>query len=167
MPPRRLAALLPTTDVNPSEVLGCYLFGCDPGHSGPYPQRIDFFPGVATVLCIDDQTYALAARVEWLRAHGYVVFVAGSVEAALDAFLTNPIDAAFLDCHMPGAFLVAGLLKRIRPALPIIMLAAYCGVPCHQQGLVAACLGRGEPPAALLHALQKVVGGETPDQAAA
>ena len=75
--------------------------------------------------------------------------------------------AAFLDCHMPGAFLVAGLLKRIRPALPIIMLAAFCGVPCHQQGLVSACLGRGEPPTALLHTLQKVMGGETPGQAAA
>jgi len=122
--------------------------------------------GVATVLCIDDQTYALAARVEWLRAHGYVVFVAGSVEAALDAFLTSPIDAAFLDCHRPGAFLVASLLKRIRPALPIIMLAAFCGVPCHQQGLVTACLGRGEPPTVLLHALQKVIGG-APGQAAA
>lgn len=122
---------------------------------------------MATILCIDDQTYALAARVEWLRAHGYVVFVAGSVEAALDAFLNSPIDAAFLDCHMPGAFLVAGLLKRIRPALPIIMLAAYCGVPCRQRGLVTACLGRGEPPVALQRALQKLVGGEAPDEAAA
>ena len=122
---------------------------------------------MATVLCIDDQTYALAARVEWLRAHGYVVFVAGSVEAALDAFLTSPIDAALLDCHMPGAFLVADLLKRIRPALPIIMLAAFCGVPCHQQDLVTACLGRGEPPSALLHALQKMIGGGAPGQIAA
>ena len=121
---------------------------------------------VATILCIDDQTYALAARVEWLRTHGYVVFVASSVEAALDAFLTSPVDAAFLDCHMPGAFLVAGVLKRIRPGLPIIMLAAYCGVPCKQQALVTACLGRGESPAALLHALQKAI-PRLPDQAAA
>jgi len=123
--------------------------------------------GVATVLCIDDQTYALAARVEWLRAHGYVVLMAGSVEAALDAFLTSPVDAALFDCHMPGAFLVANLLKRIRPGFPIIMLAAFCGVPCHQQGLVTVCLGRGEPPAALLYALQNVIGSETPGQAAA
>jgi len=122
--------------------------------------------GVATILCIDDQTYALTARVEWLRAHGYVVFVAGSVEAALDTFLTSPIDAAFLDCHMPGAFLVAGLLKRIRPWVPIVMLASYCGVPCHQHGLVDACLGRGEPPPALLQALQNVMGRNVGDAAA-
>jgi len=121
---------------------------------------------VATILCIDDQTYALTARVEWLRAHGYVVYVAASLEAALDAFLSSPVDAAFLDCHMPGAFLVAGLLKRIRPALPIVMLAAYCGVPCHQHGLVDACLNRGESPPALLHALQNVI-GKTPGEAAA
>jgi len=122
---------------------------------------------VATILCIDDQTYALAARVEWLRAHGYVVFVAESIEAALDAFLTSPIDAAFLDCHMPGAFLVAKLLKRIRPALPVVMLAAYCGVPCGQQRLVDVCLGRGEPPPALLLALQRVLHGKTFCQPAA
>ena len=122
---------------------------------------------MATILCIDDQTYALAARVEWLRAHGYVVFVAGSVEAALDASLTSPIDAALLDCHMPGAFLVAGLLKRIRPALPIIMLAAYCGVPCHQHGLVDACLSRGESPPALLETLQRAISRTAPSQAAA
>ena len=122
---------------------------------------------VATILCIDDQTYALAGRVEWLRAHGHMVVLVGSPQAALDSLLTNPIHAAVLDCHMSGAFLIAGLMKRIRPDLPIVMLAAYCGVPCHQQGLVSACLGRGEPPAALLHALQKVVCGETPGEAAA
>lgn len=121
---------------------------------------------MATILCIDDQTYALAARVEWLRAHGYVVLVASSVEAALDAFLTSPTDAAFLDCHMPGAFLVARLLKQLRPDLPIVMLAAYCGVPCRQQGLVDACLDRGEPPPALLHTLQHLI-SKTFRQAAA
>jgi CheY-like chemotaxis protein len=122
---------------------------------------------VATILCIDDQTYALAARVEWLRAHSYVVLVAGSAESALDAFLENPIDVALLDCHMAGTFLIARLLKRIRPALPIIMLAAYCGVPCNQHEMVSACLGRGEPPAVLLRTLQKVLGSGTPGQMAA
>ena len=122
---------------------------------------------MATILCIDDQTYALAARVEWLRAHGHTVLLVGSPEAALDSLLTNPIEAALLDCHMTGAFLIASLMKRIRPALPIIMLASYCGVPCHQQGVVTACVGKGEPPATLLQALHRVVGGATPDQAAA
>jgi len=114
---------------------------------------------VHKILCINDQTYALATRVEWLRAHGYAVFVAGSIESALDAFLASPIDAAVLDCHMTGAFLVAALLKRIRPGLPIIMLASYCGLPCHLIGLVTACLGKGESPAALLYKLQTVLKG--------
>jgi response regulator RpfG family c-di-GMP phosphodiesterase len=123
--------------------------------------------GVATILCIDDQTYALAARVEWLRTHGYVVLVAGSLESALDAFLENPIDAALLDCHTADTFVIACLLKRIRPALPIIMLAAYCGVPCNQQGMVTACLGRGERPSVLLHTLQRVINRGVPGQVAA
>ena len=123
--------------------------------------------GVATILCVDDQTYALAARVEWLRVHGYAVLVASSIESALDAFLTSPVDAVLLDCHMPGTFLIARLLKRIRPALPVIMLAAFCGVPCHRRDLVSACLGRGEPPAVLMHTLQKVLSSGTPGQMAA
>ena len=121
---------------------------------------------MATILCIDDQTYGLAARVEWLRSHGLTVFVADSVEGALDAVLNSPIDAAVFDCQMPGAFLVAGLLKRIRPALPIIMLAAYCGVPCGHQGLVTACLHRGEHPIALLQALRNVISSASPEAAA-
>ena len=109
---------------------------------------------MGTILCIDDQTYAQAQRVEWLRAHGYVVLVAGSIESALDAFLTNPIDAALLDCHVRGASLVATLLKRIRPGLPVIMLASFCGVPCGLGGVVTACLGKGEPSSVLLNTLQ-------------
>jgi hypothetical protein len=57
----------------------------------------------------DDQTYALAARVESLRAQGHIVIVVGSPQAALDSLLTNPIEAAVLDCHMASALLVADL----------------------------------------------------------
>jgi len=122
---------------------------------------------VGTILCIDDQTYAQATRVEWLRAHGYVVLLAGSIESALDTFLTSPIDAALLDCHMRGASLVATLMKRIRPGLPIVMLASYCGVPCGLGGVVTACLGKGEPPSALLDKLQAVLkGGDSGQEAA-
>ena len=122
---------------------------------------------MGTILCIDDQTYAQATRVEWLRAHGYVVLLAGSIESALDTFLTSPIDVALLDCHMRGASLVATLMKRIRPGLPIVMLASYCGVPCGLGGVVTACLGKGEPPSALLDKLQAVLkGGDSGQEAA-
>jgi CheY-like chemotaxis protein len=122
---------------------------------------------VGTILCIDDHTYAMAARIAWLRALGYNVIVAGSIQAALDSLLTNPIQAAVLDCHMPDACLAAGVLKRIRPGLPVIMLASYCGVPCQQPDVVTACLGKGEPPVTLLHTLRKVMTGEAPGQTAA
>ena len=122
---------------------------------------------MGTILCIDDQTYAQAIRVEWLRAHGYVVLVAGSIESALDVFLTSPVDAALLDCHMAGAGLVARLLKRIRPGLPIIMLASYCRVPCGFGEVVTACLGKGEPSAVLLDKLHAVLEGGDLGQAAA
>jgi CheY-like chemotaxis protein len=122
---------------------------------------------VATILCVDDRTYALATRVAWLRAHGHVVILAGSIEVALDSLLTGPIQAALLDCHMPGACPFTALLKRIRPDLPIIMLASYCSGPCHEASVVTACLGKGDPPAILLRTLRKLIGGEIPGQIAA
>lgn len=140
---------------------------CDAGHSGRWCQRVDLSTGVGTILCIDDQTYALAARVEWLRAHGHIVIVAGSAQAALDSLLTNPIEVALLDCHMAGALLIADMLKRIRPELPIIMLASYCGVPCPQQRAITACIGKGESAATLLRALRRALGSNAPGQEAA
>ena len=120
--------------------------------------------GVGTLLCIDDRTYALATRVEWLRTHGFTVLVAASIESALDALLTSPIDCMLLDCHMAGAALLANLLKRIRPSLPVVMLASYCGVPCPLLGVVTACVGKAEPPVALLHKLRSALRTGDPGQ---
>lgn len=139
---------------------------CDAGHGGPWCQWVRLIGGVGTILCIDDQTYALAARVESLRAQGHIVIVVGSPQAALDSLLTNPIEAAVIDCHMAGALLVADLLKRIRPELPIIMLASYCAVPCHRRA-VTACIGKGEPAATLLRALRMLLDSNAPGQKAA
>ena len=122
---------------------------------------------VGTILCIDDQTYSLRSRIEWLRARKYRVIVVASQQAALETLITNPIAAAVLDCHMTDAFLLARLLRSIRPDLPIVILASYCGVPCHWRGLVTACLGRGEPPTALQHTLQKILKSEALGQSAA
>lgn len=116
---------------------------------------------MATILCIDDQTYALADRARWLRAHGHDVVLADSADAALDAFLTNPIDAALLDCHMAGAGPIATRLKHLRPGLPVVMLASFCGLSCDLEGVVTACVGKGEPPTALLQTLRKVLRNAT------
>jgi CheY-like chemotaxis protein len=117
---------------------------------------------MGTILCVDDRTCALADRIQWLRAHGVAVLVADSMTSALEALLTSPIDAVLLDCHMAGAILVAIQLKRIRPALPVIMLTAYCGLPCRLAGLVTACVGKGESPTALLQKVRSVLEGAAP-----
>jgi CheY-like chemotaxis protein len=106
--------------------------------------------GVPTLLSIDDHTYSLTYRVAWLRAHGCNVVFADRPEAAVECFLNNPIDAVLLDCHMERSHCVAAHLKQLRPKLPIIMLASYCGAPCYECGVVTACLRKGEHPSAIL-----------------
>ena len=122
---------------------------------------------MATLLFVDDETYAMTARIDWLRHHGYVVLVADSLTSALEALLTNPIDATVLDCHMPGAGDIAPMLRRIRPELPLIMLASYCASPCPVEGASDVCISKGESPAALLEALQAVLAPGARDQDAA
>lgn len=122
---------------------------------------------MATILFVNDQTYAMTVHVDWLRNHGHIVLVAGSASSALEAVLTNPLDATVLDCHMPGACDIAGMLKHLRPELPLVMLASYCASPCPIQGTVEVCVSKGDSPATLLETLQMVLITGTPDQEAA
>ena len=112
---------------------------------------------MATILFVNDQTYAMNARADWLRGHGYIVLVAGSRSSALEALLTNPVSAAVLDCHMQAACEIAQMLKNIRPELPLVMLASYCAVPCPLEGAGDVCIAKQDPPATLLDALQTLL----------
>ena len=112
---------------------------------------------MATILFVDDQTYAMTARVDWFRSHGYVVLVAVSLPAAVETLLGNPVEAIVLDCHMPGARDIAPMLKRVRPELPLLVLASYCAVPCPLGGVADVCIAKGDTPATLLQTLQGVL----------
>ncbi len=108
-----------------------------------------------TVLCIDDHTYRLAQLEALLEAGGYTVITAGDTESALDLFANNPVDAVILDCHllsMRSSDVVAAL-KYLRPNLPVILLSAFCPVPCSRATAAAACIQKGESELALLSAL--------------
>ena len=122
---------------------------------------------MATILFVNDQTYAMTVRADWLRNHGYVVLMAGSAASALEAVLTNPVDATVLDCHMLGACEIAEMLKRVRPELPLLILASYCASPCPVKGTVEVCVGKGDSSATLLETLQAVLARGASDQEAA
>lgn len=122
---------------------------------------------MATILFVNDQTYAMSVRVDWLRTHGYVVLVADSAASALETLLNNPVDATVLDCHMSAAGEVADMLKRLRPEVPLVMLASYCASPCPVPNGVEVCVGKAESPATLLETLQAVLIAGTGEQEAA
>ena len=121
---------------------------------------------VPTLLCIDDQSYAIAGRAARLRTHGYAVHVA-AMDRAVDVFVNNPVDAVLLDCHMEQVEEIATILREIRPTLPIIAMASYCALPCRYRHLVTACIGKRENPRLMLDELELVLRTQPPDQQAA
>ncbi len=108
-----------------------------------------------TILFIDDHTCGSHTVAHKLRACGYEVQVAPDAEEALTLFRLYPIDAVVTDCHpeIPGRGIIAPALRRIRPDVPIIMLSAFCRVPCRRLRYADACIKKGDV-AALLSALR-------------
>ena len=84
--------------------------------------------------------------------------VAPDAEEALTLFRLYPIDAVVTDCHpeAPGRQIIAPALRRISPDVPIIMMSAFCGVPCTRLGYADACIQKGDVTA-LLSALRMLL----------
>ncbi len=106
------------------------------------------------ILFIDDHTCGSHTVVHKLRSCGYEVQVAPDAEEALTLFRLFPIDAVVTDCHLeiPGREIVP-VLRRIGPDVPIIMMSAFCGVPCRRLRHADACIEKGNV-GALLSALR-------------
>jgi DNA-binding response OmpR family regulator len=76
------------------------------------------------ILCIDDDTSALAIRQKVLEHHGYQIMSASEPERALAMFRDNPIDLVITDFLLDGysgAQLVTEL-KAIRKQVPVLIL---------------------------------------------
>jgi CheY-like chemotaxis protein len=108
-----------------------------------------------TILFIDDHTCGSHTVPQKLRACGYEVQVAPDAREALTLFRLYPIDAVVTDCHpeLPGREVIAPALRRISPDVPIIMMSAFCRVPCTRLRYADACIQKGDVPA-LLSALR-------------
>jgi DNA-binding response OmpR family regulator len=72
-----------------------------------------------------------------LRAEGYEVTVAGDGENGARLALDPDVDLVVLDRMLPGldGLEVLGRVRRVRPALPVIMLTAKAGVADRVEGL--------------------------------
>ncbi len=77
------------------------------------------------ILAVDDELQILRALKATLRAEGYHVITAATMEEGLDAAALSPVDAAIVDLLLPDGDGIE-LCRRIREwsSMPIIVLSA-------------------------------------------
>ena len=107
------------------------------------------------VLCVDDEVVGLRVRKILLERAGYQVLTAADGYSGLELFATQPIEAVVLDYAMPGMHggEVAKKMRETKPAVPILLLSAYVGLPEEVSCLVDVYMTKGEGAPALLEKL--------------
>jgi CheY-like chemotaxis protein len=96
-----------------------------------------------------------------LESQGYEVFTATSGREGLAIFARHRVPAVVLDYAMPemdGAQ-VAAALKRIDPAVKILLFSAYVNLPQEELRWVDAYAVKGDHPKAFFTAVQQLVSG--------
>jgi CheY-like chemotaxis protein len=83
------------------------------------------------ILCVDDEASALALRCLVLSTAGYEVVTAADGAAALELFGCIHVDLVITDHLLPGltGTQVAAEMKRLRPAIPIVLFSGLVDVP--------------------------------------
>jgi CheY-like chemotaxis protein len=104
------------------------------------------------VLCVDDEHIGLQVRKLLLERAGYRVLTAKDGLAGLEILASEPIEAVILDYSMPGMHggEVATRMRQIKPAVPILLLSAYVGLPPEVTSLVDLYMTKGEGAPVLL-----------------
>jgi len=119
------------------------------------------------VLCIDDEPDAIQIRRLLLESEGYTVFDAATGEEGLRQFQNQKIDVVIVDYWMSGmnGLVVAREIKRLKPAMPIIVLSGYCELPGEAVGLADRWILKGRSAQELLDALAELTQGKSQNQA--
>jgi len=113
---------------------------------------------MACILCIDNCTYELANTVPMLRTHGHQVLAAIETADVLNAVANHGVEVVVLNCSAPKntSDIVLGL-RLIRPDIAIVMMSAYCPLPCDRHRYADCCIQKGDSAAALLRTLDTVL----------
>ncbi len=111
------------------------------------------------VLCVDDEAVGLRVRKVILERAGYSVITAPNGAEGLELFTREPVDAVILDYSMPGMHggEVATKMRQSKPAIPILLLSAYLGVPGDVTSQVNLSMTKGEGAELLLEKLQRLL----------
>jgi PAS domain S-box-containing protein len=99
----------------------------------------------ATILLIDDEAAGLLPRKLLLESAGYRVIAAHSGAQGLQIFRSEKVDAVILDYWMSGmkGTAVAAELKRINPAVPVVVLSGMSDLPGEASGIVDQWIVKG------------------------
>ena len=110
------------------------------------------------VLCVDDEPTGLKVRKILLERAGYQVLTASNGLDGLAIFHAEPVEAVVLDYSMPGMHggEVAARMRTAKPAVPILLLSAYIGLPAEVTSLVDLYMTKGEGAPILLRKLQSL-----------
>ncbi len=111
------------------------------------------------VLCVDDELVGLQVRKILLERAGYRVVTALNGDLGLELFSSEPVEAVVLDYSMPGMHggEVAARMRQIKPAVPILLLSAYLGLPAEVTSLVDLYMTKGEGAPILLNKLSSLL----------
>ena len=111
-----------------------------------------------TLLCIDDEPTVLAVRKMLLEALGYRVLTAESGPQGLQLLQHENVHTVIVDYKMPEmtGSEVAAHIRKVKPAMPIIMLSAHVGLSDELLKDVDAYVTKGESPDVLLRTIERV-----------
>ena len=110
----------------------------------------------STLLCIHRDP----AQLSLLQEHGYELLTATNGSDGLRLFMSRPVDAIVLDYRLGllDGGVVAAEIKKVKPQVPIVMLAEDVELPDDALKSVDALVAKSDGPHFLLASLRSVLG---------
>lgn len=101
-----------------------------------------------SILIVDDDQDNAASLGELFEIEGHNVSVVHSGQAAIDAYLEQNFDLAFMDVMMPGKNGIDSFLeiRRMKPAASVFMMSGYSVEELMQQAVAGGALGYLDKP---------------------
>jgi DNA-binding response OmpR family regulator len=108
-----------------------------------------------TLLCIHRDP----AQLNLLQEHGYELLTATNGSDGLRLFMSQPVDAIVLDYRLGllDGGIVAAEIKKVKPQVPIVMLAEDVDLPDDALKSVDALVAKSDGPHFLLASLRSVL----------
>lgn len=99
------------------------------------------------------------AQLSLLEQSGYELLTATNGREGLQLFMSRPVDAIVLDYHLGllDGGIVAAEMKKVKPQVPIVMLAQDLELPFSALRSVDAVVARRDGPDLLLATIRSVL----------